>query len=53
MPNLCDRPIITRRYIEAAIMKNVFDEKAKTFDLNTAEQITERACLNSPMAHDQ
>ena len=34
-------------------MKNVFDEKAKKFDLNTAEQITERACLYSPMAHGQ
>ena len=29
IPDLSDLPIITRRYIEAAILKNVFDEFKK------------------------
>ena len=32
IPDLSDLPIITRRYIEAAILKNVFDEIKKRFD---------------------
>ena len=36
IPDLSDLPIITRRYIEAAILKNVFDEIQKRFDNETA-----------------
>ena len=32
IPDLSDLPIITRRYIEAKILKNVFDEIKKRFD---------------------
>ena len=53
IPDLSDLPIITRRYIEAAILKNVFDEIQKRFDRETAEQIIGRACSNSALAHRQ
>ncbi len=32
IPDLSDLPIITRRYIETAILQNVFDEIKKRFD---------------------
>ena len=53
IPDLSDLPIITRRYIEAAILKNVFDEIQKRFDRKTAEQIIGQACANSAIAHGQ
>ena len=43
VPDLPDLPFITRRYIEAAILKNVFDEIQKRFDRKTAEQIIGQA----------
>ena len=53
VPVLSDLPIITRRYIKAAILKNVFDEIQKRFDRKTAERIIGRACSNSAIAHGQ
>ena len=53
IPDLSDLPIITRRCIEAKILKNVFDEIQKRFDRETAEQIIGRACSNSAIAHGQ
>ena len=53
VPDLPDLPIITQRYIEAAILKNVFDEIQKRFDRKTAEQIIGQACANSAIAHGQ
>ena len=51
VPVLSDLPIITRRYIKAAILKNVFDEIQKRFDRKTAEQIIGRVCSNLAKAH--
>ena len=51
IPELSNLPIIARRYIEAAILKNVFDEIERRFDRETAEQIIGQACSNSAVAH--
>ena len=53
VPELSDLPIITRRYIEATIWENVFDEIQKRSDRKTAEHIIGRACSNSAIAHGQ
>ena len=51
IPELSNLPIIARRYIEAAILKNVFDEIERRFDHETAEQIIGQARSNSAVGH--
>ena len=48
IPDLSNLPIIKHHYIEAAILKNVFDEIQKRFDNETAEQFIGRAVQIRP-----
>lgn len=50
IPDLSNLLILKGRYIEAAILKNVFNEIQKRFVRKTAEKIIGRACSNSTIA---
>ena len=51
IPDISNVSILARRYIEAAILKNVFDEISNKFGVKAAEEIIGKACSNSAIAH--
>ena len=51
IPDISNVSIFARRYIEAAILKNVFDAITDKFDVKAAEEIIGKACSNSAIAH--
>jgi hypothetical protein len=51
IPDISNVSIFARRYIEAAILKNVFDEISVKFGVKAAEEIIGKACSNSAIAH--
>ena len=51
VPDLSNLAIVTRRYIEAAILKKFLMEFKKRFDSEAAEQIIGSSCSNSAIAH--
>ena len=48
IPDLSDASIIARRYIEAAILKNVFDEIADKFEEKLRRKLLEKRALIRP-----
>ena len=51
IPDISSVSIFARRYIEAAILKNVFDEISNNFGIKAAEEIIGKACSNFAIAH--
>ena len=48
IPDLSDASIIARRYIEAAILKNVFDEITDKFEEKLRRKLLEKHALIRP-----
>ena len=44
IPDISSVSIFARRYIEAAVLKNVFDEISNKFGIKAAEEIIGKAC---------
>ena len=51
IPDISSVSIFVRRYIEAAVLKNVFGEISNKFGIKAAEEIIGKACSNSAIAH--